>query len=55
MQALSFLRTLSMKVVCEVEIRDGLPHDIFAVAERLVVVAQTLHNAAHSVRSRGRH
>lgn len=33
---------MSMKVVCEVEMRDGLPHDILAAAERLVAAAQTL-------------
>jgi len=38
-----------MKVVCEVEIREGLPHDILAAAERLIVVAETLRDAAHSM------
>ena len=38
-----------MKVVCEVEIGEGLPHDILAAAERLIVVAETLRDAAHSM------
>jgi hypothetical protein len=29
-----------MKVGCEVEVREGLPHDILAAAERLIVVAE---------------
>jgi len=38
-----------MKVVCEVEIHEGLPHDILAAVERLIVVAETLGDAAHSM------
>ena len=50
MRALFFFKTLSMKVVCEAEIREGLPHDIIAAADRLIVLAETLCDATHSVR-----
>jgi hypothetical protein len=39
-----------MNVACEVEVREGLPHDILAAAGRLIVVAEAPGDAARSTR-----
>ncbi|KJK14000.1 hypothetical protein UB46_39850 [Burkholderiaceae bacterium 16] len=39
-----------MKVAWDAEVREGLPHDILAAAERLIVVAEAPRDAARSTR-----